>query len=578
MSRHEDSRSLVGTSKAIVALRMYEAREGFQLMLFGTLVGGLTGLAGVLLNLTVHEMEHFRHGISGWWAVWLPAIGAILGLSLQRFVFRDSLSHGVPNVIESVTSGNGILPRGMCLSRLVSSALTVGSGGAAGLEGPIVVTGGAIGSYVARIFNMSQRRRVLLIACGTSGAIASMFNAPITGMIFSLEVILGEWKSRNLVPTITSAAVAAQVSRLLMGDKVPFPREEIVHTSADLAAFVLLGLVAAGAGWIMIKILAWSEKLFSRVPLPAPLVAGLGGLMVGLLALIVPQAQGEGYDSVRLYINGDFQGTLLAVALLIGLRLLATGCTLGSGGSGGVFAPSLFLGSAVGLIFGNLLHKIPLLTFTKPEAYALVGMASVIAGLMSAPLSGIFIILEICKSYDLILPLMLACLSATLAGRFLEEGSVYTRELISQGTFRRRGSGVQLLADVDISEVLSPCSEVEMHQTLGDFVSRYGTDQKDVYALVDKEGIYQGLIFLEDVRPYLFDQTLYPLITMASIADCRVPHLGAEATPDMAWITFGGTKRPALPVIDGHGRLVGVVRKDRLFDSTRTELSVHEES
>lgn len=564
--------------RSIVALRMYQAREAFNLLLFGALVGILAGLASVALNVSVHLLQEWRNHFRGeWLLILLPGLGAGAGIFIQQRFFGDHSGHGVPDVIHSVTSGRGLLPRRMMLSRLVSSSLTVGFGGAAGLEGPIVAAGGALGSFVAQTFQFSQRRRCLMIACGTAGAIAGIFNAPLTGMIFSLEVILGEWKSRNLVPTVTAAAFAAQVSRMLMGHKIPFPREEITHSFPDLPAFILLGVVCAFTGRLMVKSLQTGESLFSKLNLSQPVRAGLGGLCVGLVAFWIPEAMGEGYESIRAYISNDHTSSLLLVAGLFLLRMITTSLTIGSGGAGGIFAPALFFGASVGLLFGTGIRALdPLVHFAEPGAYALVGMAGLVAGIMSAPLTGMFLILEICGSYDLILPLMLTTLVSMLVWRYLEEGSVYTKALIEAGTFRRRGSEVQLLADVEIAEVVSPCPLVYVDQTLGDLVQEHGSKPDRVFALADRDGVYQGLIFLDDLRAHLFEPSLYQLIAMAGIADRGVPTLGANATPDMAWLAFTGTNREALAVLDGADRVVGIVTKARLFDLLQKEVLVHD--
>lgn len=567
--------------RGVAALRMYQARESFLLMAFGALVGIFSGLAGVLLNTSVHAIEDWRHHLDNpYLLLVLPAIGALVGVFLQLRVFRDFSGHGVPDVIQSVTTGRGLLPKRMAFSRLVSSCLTVGSGGAAGLEGPIVVSGAALGSAVARWFHMPQRRRVLMIACGASGAIAGIFNAPLTGLIFSLEVILGEWKARNLVPTVTAAAVATQVSRSLMGDKIPFPRGEVIqHGTPDLPAFVLLGIICAYAGLLLTRILRLSGSWFEKTPIAPPLRAGLGGLGVGITAFFVPETMGEGYHLIDQYINNQFHGHWGLLAFLVALRFLTTALTLGSGGAGGVFAPSLFFGSSIGLLFGRFIAWLdPYQSFAVPSAYALVGMAGLVAGILSAPLTGIFLILEICGSYDLILPLMLCSLTSMLVSRYLAEGSIYTRDLIHAGTYRRRGSEIQVLADVSLSEVIEPCPLVTEDETLGDFIMKHGRDEPNVYALVDEKSRYLGLIFIEDIRPYLFDRALYPILTMASVADNSIPSLGQNATPDLAWLGFSRTKRDAIPVLDDHNQVIGVVTKASLFDSARREFSVQDEA
>lgn len=548
-------------------------------MLLGSLVGVLAGLASALLNAAVHALEHWRHGLSHeWWLFVLPGVGALLGILLQRKVFRDHAGHGVPDVIQSVTTGRGVLPRRLLFSRLVSSCLTVGLGGAAGLEGPIVVSGAAAGSLVARLFRLAELRRILLIACGTAGAIAGIFNAPLTGLIFSLEVILGEWKARNLVPTVTAAAVATQVSRMLMGNKIPFPRETLVHGFHDLPAFAVLGICCAGVGWVFVHVLKLAERRFAAIPLPSFVVAGLGGLLVGLLAWIQPDVMGEGYGLIRAYLHGDMSGGLTLVALILALRILATGLTLGSGGAGGVFAPSLVIGSSTGLLFGHLLSWLdPLQAFAAPRAYALVGMAGLVAAIMNAPLTGIFLVLEISGSYDLILPLMVCCLGGMLCWRLVYRGSIYTQSLISKGEFKPRGTEEQLLSEVTIDEILEPCLQIQAEMTLGEFISRHGDLPDDVFALVNGDGEYQGLLFLEDLRPYLFDTEMHTLITLTSVREAGLPVLHPDDPADRALQAFSQTRRRTLPVLHPAGEVCGTISKTGLFDLTRRELAAHQE-
>lgn len=565
-------------SQTVLGLRMYQTKEAMTLMALGAVVGCIAGFAGVVLNLSVHQLEHLRHQLPNpLYQLFFPACGAVLGIFIQQRIFRDMSGHGVPDVIRSVTIGRGILPSRMLFSRLVSSFLTVGSGGAAGLEGPIVVSGAAAGSLVSRLFKMPERHRSLLIACGTSGAIGGIFNAPLTGLVFSLEVILGEWKARNLVPTVTSAAVATQVSRLLMGHKIPFPREPLYHTPYDLVGFGLLGVICAVVGALLLLSLRKAHAVFHRIPLLGSLVAGCGGLGVGLVALAVPEVMGEGYDLIHQFLRNESLLPLYMVFILLFLRILATSLTLGSGGAGGVFAPSLFLGSSLGLLFGSLLQWLGSDLFVQPGAYALGGMAAVVAGIMVAPLTGIFLVLEICGSYDLILPLMLCTLTSFLVSRFFNTGSIYTRDLIFAGLFKPRGSQEQLLADADWQELLDTVPQLPAQMTLGDlFDHPQYAEIGRLFALVDRDQQFVGLVYFHDLKPYLNDQALHTLITLFQLAKNTVPMAETEA-PDQLLARLSDPQVQDVAVVRADGTLRGVASKGRVFDFLRNETVVQQD-
>lgn len=562
-------------SRSVVGLRFFQTREALVLMGMGALIGALSSLAVVLLQLAVHQAEHFRHLITQpLHLLLLPACGALLGIFLQRSLFGDKSAHGVPDVIRAVTTGHGILPRRMLVSRLVSSFFTVGSGGAAGLEGPIVVSGAAAGSFLARAFHMPEQRRSLLIACGSAGAVSGIFNAPLTGLVFSLEVILGEWKARNLVPTITSAAVATQVSRLLMGDKMPLPGGELEHFPMDLLGFSALGALCAVMGGILVAALRFSQQHFQKLPMPASLRAGLGGLGVGFIGMLVPQAMGEGYDLVHGFFLNQSSLSLPLVFVVLWLRMVTTPLTLGSGGAGGVFAPSIFLGSACGLLFGNTLRLFSSTAFTHPGAYALGGAAALVAGVMVAPLTGIFLVLEISGSYELILPLMLCTLSSFIVSRMLNSGSIYTRDLIFAGLYKPRGSQEQLLAEADWDELLEPVPTLPHHIPLGELSLDLGGAR--VLAIMDAQGRFQGLVTAEHLLPAMTCETMKKIVTLGQLAKWVEP-LRQSQTPDQLLPAFHPAGNGFIPIVDDLGKVLGVVGKDRVFDFLRREIALGED-
>jgi CIC family chloride channel protein len=555
-------------------LRVMETRELFTLMLLGCLTGLGAGLAAIVLNLGVHSLEHWRHGLpSPPLLIVIPSIGAGLGIFIQRVLLRDRAAHGVPEVIESVRTGGGVLNRRMLFSRLISSCLTVGSGGAAGLEGPIVVSGASVGSAMGRLFHLPESRRVLLIACGTSGAIGAIFNAPITGLIFSLEVILGEWKARNLVPTITSAAVATQFARHVVGDKIPFSHEQLTTTPFDLPASMLLGLFCALLGWILVQSLSQAGKWFKRLPLGAPWVAALGGLGVGLIGALQPHAMGEGYPLIRALITQINAPPWQLILLLIVLRLLTTALTLGSGGSGGVFAPSLFFGSALGFLFGTSLnHSLFAQAFSSSGAYALLGMAGLVAAVMNAPLTGMFLVFEISDCYDLILPLMVCSLTAMIAYRLLERESIYTRDLHTPGVLRQRGSGLHILAGIEAKEWISHCPTLQDSSTLKDYVATFGEELPEVIALLGPGEQFRGLVFLQELKPILLNRDIHGVIFLESLLRRDAEPLRYPFRADLVLQQFRSTQAPALAVLDEKGQWMGIVQKEHLLHSLHQEL------
>ena len=560
------------------SLRMYEARESFVLMGLGIVTGLAAGLAAVLLSWSVSKLEAIHLQFSGEpLIVFFPAIGAALGIFIQRQVLGDKAGHGVADVIKSVTIGKGILSRRMLFSRLISSCLTVGMGGAAGLEGPIVVSGGAAGSAVGSLFNLPERRRILLIACGTSGAIGAIFNAPLTGLVFSLEVILGEWKARNLIPTVTSAAVATQFSRMLIGNKISFPHSLPSTTSMDLPASFFLGILCALLGWAFVKTLASFHGYFQKLKTPLFLTAGLGGLGVGCIGYFQHDSMGEGYHLIHSFILDQTSLGFWTIIMIIILRLVTTSLTLSSGGSGGVFAPSLFFGSALGFLFGGILNRISdPSTFSSAGAFSLIGMAGLVAGVMSAPLTGIFLVFEISGSYHFILPLMLCALTSMLVYRLLEKGSIYTRDLLMEGNLHYRGSGLHILTEIGSDEVMQPCPIMSTNQTLSDYLNTYSDQLPDQVALCDPSNHFSGLVYLEDLKPILMDRSLHSVIFLETMADRKVPLLHQPFRPDEALLLFGETRRQAIPVLDSEGGFTGIVTKTLVLDSIRREMLVQD--
>jgi CIC family chloride channel protein len=565
-------------ARRALAIHRTSVREAAILMLLAIGVGLAGAFLAVLLNISVHGAIAWVSPYHGrLWVILLPAAGAGLSAWYVRGLLRDESGHGVPELIRAATLRGGALRTSMIYSRLIASFLTVGSGGSAGLEGPIATSGGALGSALGRLLGFNERRRTLLLGYGVAGAIAAIFNAPLTGTVFALEVILGEWSALSILPTIVASVSATQFSRWILGNQIAFPHEVLGFSTLDLFACAVLGM---GTGMLSVGFargLTWFEHRFDSIPWPAWGRAALGGLIVGAIGYAMPEVLHDGYGVIQAFL-GDM-GAMARLTLLAFILFKFAACciTLGSGGSGGIFAPSLVLGSATGFGFGALLQRLlPAATLASPSAYALVGMAGMVAGLMHAPLTGMFLVLEVTGGYRLILPLMIAAVLAMLVNYYFDVGSVYTRELIAHGAFARRGSDLHLLQTMQLRELMDAESAVVYEDMLlGDFIEVFKRARRNIFPVVEREtGRWLGIVHLDEIRPYLFDQTLYPIMTMGEIMHTDAPTIESSESALSAIQKFETTGAWSLPVVED-GRFLGMMSKSTLFDRYRRELVVH---
>lgn len=565
------------------SLHRIPAREAAILMTLAVAVGLGGGVCAVALSSAVHWATRAMSSYHGtWFTLFLPGIGAALSAAFLRYLLKDHAGHGVPQLIHSASLQGGELPPSMIYSRLISSFLTVGSGGSAGLEGPIATCGGAIGSTAGKQLDSNERRRTLLLGYGVAGAVAGIFNAPLTGTVFALEVILGEWSALTILPSFIAAVSATQFSRLVLGNNTVFVHLPAFYNTVDLFSCALLGV---GMGLFAVgfqRCLRWTEKHFSDAaffqrPGGAWMCAGCGGLAVGALGVFVPEVLHDGYEMISAFLSGGESLSLFAVGLFLVLKLIASCLTLGSGGSGGVFAPSLVLGSAAGFGYGLTLQRLfPFVGFSNPSVYSLVGMAGMVAGLMHAPLTGMFLVLEITAGYELILPLMIVSALAMLISYYFVSGSVYTEEFHRKGDLGRRGSDYHLLQTMNPRELLDQDVQViEEGMLLEDFVELFKRSRRNLFPVVE-HGTQRclGVVFLDDIRSYLFERALYPLVTMGSLMHRDILTISTEESALSAIRKFERSGAWSLPVVDQE-RFVGMISKSTLFDRYRRELIVH---
>ena len=504
----------------------FRSDDRLLLIFIALIVGVCSGLAALALNRSLTALlTWLRPYRSMPWAFVLPGIGATLSCLFLNKVVNEGAGHGVPEVVYAVSRYGGLLRLRSSYSRLISSFLTIGSGGSAGPEAPVVMSGAAIGSNIARFFSLNDRQRVTLVGCGAAGAIASIFNAPIAGMVFAIEVILGEWSALNIIPIAIAAVAGTEVSRILQGNQIAFDHRQFDIHLLDIVASAGLALAAALASVLLARSLRAIHRHAGRLPVSTWLRAGLGGCAVGLMGLTLPVVLGEGYHTIDEMISGHFTAGLAIVTAAALLKILATALTLGSGGSGGIFAPSLVIGSFVGLAFHRLLVLVwPTVGWVSEGCFALLGMAGLISGMLQAPLTGIFLIVEITGGYETILPLIIVSVIATTVSHYLEPASFYMKDLVERGQLLRPGTDERVLADMSVREMIeTDCIAVHPAMRLRAFIDVVKRSRRNYFPVEDHEsGRFLGLVHLDDIRPYLFDPLIYDAVVVGQIMHAEI--------------------------------------------------------
>jgi chloride channel protein, CIC family len=540
-------------------------------------VGVCGGLAAVALNRALHYMSEALHGAQQhWWAFILPAVGASLSAVFLNTILRERAGHGVPEVVYAVSRHGGLLRFRSSYSRLISSCLTIGSGGSAGPEAPVVIGGAALGSNIAKFFSLRERQRVILVGCGAAAAIAAIFNAPIAGLVFTVEVILGEWRAHNIIPIAIAAVAGTELSRLLQGNQIPFQHHLFNIGFLDIIASFGIVLLATTASLLLGRLLKSMHHVSARTRLPYWIRPAVGGAAVGFIGICLPQVLGEGYVPIQRMIEGAFTPGLALVAILVAAKILATALTLGWGGSGGIFAPSLMVGSLVGLVYYRLLALIvPAGALSGEGFYALLGMAGLISGILQAPLTGIFLVVEITGSYEVILPLIIVSALTSTFCYYIEPASFYLRDLIEKGQYMRPGTDARVLSDLTVRELVeTDYMTVPGDMLIKDFIDAIKHSHRYLFPVEDRESSrYIGMIFIDRIRPYLFDTQMHGVLMTEQVMEINVPRVGPDDELADVLSLMEREGLSSLPVVE-NDRFLGMLSKSVLLDHYRKELIV----
>ncbi len=555
--------------------RLFQFDDRLLLIIAGSIAGICSGLAAVALRSSLESVVEWLHPLRQyWWAFVFPAIGAILSSLYLDKVAREGAGHGVPEVIYSVSRYGGLLRLRSSYSRLISSFLTIGSGGSAGPEAPVVMSGSAIGSNIGKLLSLNDRQRITLVGCGTAGAIAAIFNAPIAGLVFSIEVILGEWKLVNIIPIAIAAVAGAEVSQAIFPEQALFSHQPFAVGFSDSLASLCLAMVTAFISVFFTKALRQIGKLAKATTFPVWVRAAIGGCLVGLVGVFFPVVLGEGYHFIQSMIQGTFSMGLFVTFVAVFAKIFATAFTLGWGGSGGIFAPCLLIGSLTGIVFHKVLFVLfPDVGCASEGAYALLGMAGLVSGVMQAPLTGIFLIVEITGGYETILPLIVVSSISSTMSHFIEPASFYFKELIERGQFLRPGTDERILSDLNIRELIETDHlKVSENMVFRKFVDLLKSSDQNYFPVIDEQtGHYRGIIHISSIRQYVLDPDMYDMIFLDQImdTDIRIANLENELTEVLQMME--DNRMDSIPVVE-NDRFVGMIVKTRILDFYRKEL------
>jgi chloride channel protein, CIC family len=504
-------------------------------------------------SAAVGEAHPWVPWLGSWFVVLAPvAAGLLYGPLIQLFA-REARGHGVPEVMLAVAERGGRIRPQVAVVKSLASALCIGGGGSVGREGPIVQIGSALGSTLGQLLRLPEPRLKLVLACGAAGGVSATFNAPIAGVLFALELILANFEAESFGVVVLASVAASVVGRAAFGSAAfmslpPFA----VGSLTDYGLYAALGLVAALVGVVFIRVLYGLEDLADwawRGPEWLRPVAG--GLVLGLLLLVVPEMYGVGYPVLEAAIRESYAVKLL-VLFMVG-KILATSLTIAIGGSGGVFAPSLFIGAMLGTAYGTVVHGLwPQLTGSA-GAYGLVGMGALFAAVSRAPMSAVIIIFELTGEYQIILPLMFAIALSTGIGALLSRDTIYTLKLWRRGIDLSRARR-PLMQVLTVGEAMSAIPEgVEQGRRLDDVVARFSDNGTQALPVLDGQGRYRGTVLGREVERSLRDDA--GGVTMGDLAR-DVPTLRPEQTLEQALGVLVATEAPGLPVLSADGRAV----------------------
>ena len=571
--------------------------ERKKLLLLSLVVGLGSGFAAVVLTWLIHAIKAFiNDGFAAqpynWQFLIFPGIGMFLSLVLLHFVIKDDIGHGVTKVLLAVSRNESRIKPHNMWSSVVTSAVTIGFGGSVGAEAPIVYTGAAIGSNLGKKFNLSYHSVTILLGCGAAGAVAGIFKAPLAGVLFTIEILLFNVSMSSMLPLLISTISATVVSYIFLGQTPVFACTLIPFEMVNLPFYIVLGVVAGfGALYFTNGTLKLEDRLskFSNRYLKCVLCA----LGLGLLIFLFPPLYGEGYDSLGALLNGQEitieghtflsrmmdspWGVPVFFALIFFAKVIAMTLTNAGGGVGGTFGPTLFAGAILGFVVARTMNLTLANTgFSVPEQnFVLVGMAAMMAAVMQAPMTAIFLIAEISGGYGLFIPLILSATVAYGTVRIFDHYSIYTKRIAQTGELLTHDNDQSVLTLLQTKDLIrDKYPRMRLDDTLDDVVKTISRSDAAVFAVVDEDGHYQGMLDIGNIRKLIFRTDLYKKLHVRNIMEEAPALVHDTDTMSSVMAIFDKTQAWRLPVLDADGRYLGFISRSRILTAYRDELKV----
>ena len=577
----------------ILALKEKHLTDRQMLLILAFIIGILASFAAYILHTLIHQIqailtEGFEINSFNWLYLVFPVIGIYLTSLFVRYVVRDNISHGITRILYAISSKRSHLKPHNCWSSVIASAITIGFGGSVGAEAPIVLTGSAIGSNLGQLFKIDNKTMMLLVGCGAAAAIAGIFKAPIAGLVFTLEVLMVDLTMASLLPILVASITANVFTWALMGGKSLFTFVLDSAWQVDrLPACVLLGLFCAFISLYFIRTLTFCEGIFAKMKRHPYGKLAVGGVMLSSLIFLFPALYGEGYSAINILLNGTTEadwnqlldkslfyghGNLLVVyiALVLLTKVFATSCTNGAGGCGGTFAPSLFIGGFGGFLFARLWNMYQIGVYVPEKNFTLLGMAGVMAGVMHAPLTGIFLIAEITGGYALFVPLIIVSVVSVMGISIFEPHSIYAMRLARQGKLITHHTDRAVLTLMSMDSIIEKdYISVAPEMPLGKLVNVISRSQSDFIPVLDVGGRLLGDIDITKIRHIVFRTELYNKFNVSQLMSHVPAVLYTNEPMEQVMKKFERSNAEYLPIVDINNKLTGFISRTRLYTMYR---------
>lgn len=556
-------------------------------------IGIFASVAAYVLHFIIRQIQHlltagFDATTYNWLYLLFPVIGIYITSLFVRYVVKDNISHGITQVLYAISTKQSRLKAHNCWTSVISSAITIGFGGSVGAEAPIVLTGSAIGSNLGQLFKMDNKTLMLLVGCGASAAIAGIFKAPIAGLVFTLEVLMVDLSMAALLPILTSTVTATVFTYIFVGNRSLFDFTLDSAWNIDrIPASILLGLFCGMVSLYFIRMMSKCEGVFEQLKDYPFAKLFLGAILLSSLIFFFPSLYGEGYNSLNILLNGNteadwnavmnnslFAGSsgllVIYIALVLLTKIFATSATNGAGGVGGTFAPSLFVGGFGGFLFARVWNMNQVGTYIPEKNFTLLGMAGVMAGVMHAPLTGVFLIAELTGGYSLFLPLIMVSIVSVMVISIFEPHSIYAMRLARQGRLLTHHTDRSILTLMSLDSVIdNNYTTVDPDMPLGKLVSVISRSHTSFIPVVNTAGILLGIIDINKIRHVMFRTELYHRFTVQQILIPPKATLGIKDSMEEVMEKFDKTNADYLPVVDVNGQLTGFVERTRLYSMYR---------